>query len=292
MPMLNTVKQINQGQKILVYGPPKTGKTKLAGELAEAGFHLLWLDLEKGAVTLINHLSDEAKSRIQLIQIEDTKEVPRAIETVANIFGKPNAKHNICALHGRINCPDCKRSAEAQWDTVCLGELGPNWVLVIDSGSQLSDSAMAFYTKDVKGFDLADTLGEYSRVEFKHYDAQGRVLSAILSGIQAARFHVLMITHEVSIDQEDNTEKIVPRFGTKNLSKTVAKYFDHVVYCSMANKKHLQQSATTDSNKVLMGSRSNLSIANGATLADLLNGKVEKITAPKESTTRTFGKGQ
>lgn len=278
MPRLDTVDNSNSPQHCIIYGPPKSGKTELAGSLAEHGYNLHWLDLENGAVTLINSRTLDAKKRINLIRIPDTKEIPRAIETVSQLFAKPGMERAICWAHGRINCPDCMRQAPADFDKLRLSDLTVENkdVLVIDSFTQLADSCMAHVAKDVSGMDLNDPLGSYSRIEFKHYDAQGRILAAILSSIQAAPFHVILISHEQSLGMEDSTEKITPSGGTKNFSKKVAKYFDHVVYCQLANRKHVQSSATTDSAKVLAGSRSNISLANGAGLVDIFAGKVEK----------------
>ena len=45
----------NSAVKILVYGPPKTGKTSLVGKLAKT-HKLHWLDLESGIKTLLNPL--------------------------------------------------------------------------------------------------------------------------------------------------------------------------------------------------------------------------------------------
>ena len=40
--------------KVMVYGPPKSGKTALVGELAAHGYTLHWVDCEKGIKTLLN----------------------------------------------------------------------------------------------------------------------------------------------------------------------------------------------------------------------------------------------
>lgn len=282
MPQLSSIKQLHMGQKILVYGQPKTGKTYDVGQLAEAGFKPIWFDLERGAATLLNSLSPEAQARITLITVTDTKEVPRAAETVSQFWNRliknPKGEIKICVEHGRIDCPLCARD-KLEFDILKPAEWDEKTVIVIDSLSQLSDSAMAVYTRDVAGYDLADKLGEYGKVEFKHFDAQGRLLGAIASAIQAASFHVVAITHEISVELEDGKELIVPKYGTKNLSKMVAKFFDHVVYRDKINGKHVSMSQTTDSNKILIGNRSNLSTKAGATLADLLHGKVQKISS-------------
>jgi len=63
---------------VLVYGPPKVGKTELVGALSEE-FNLLWFDLEKGAATLYK-LPVEQQDKIELISLPDSRSYPIAIE--------------------------------------------------------------------------------------------------------------------------------------------------------------------------------------------------------------------
>ena len=268
---LSAINPSDRAQKILIYGPPKSGKTLLVGQLAEAGYSLDILDLDNGCITLVNHLSDEAKERINVYAIPDTKERPQGIETVSQIFRDPLKQHKICELHGRINCPLCTREGK-EFSVLDLTAYTNKHVLVIDSFSQLSDSCMAYVASDVKGLDLNDKLGEYTRVEFKHFDAQGRILSAICSAIQAAKFNVVVITHEVDISKEDKSESLVPKAGTKNFAKVFGRYFDHVVYLEVMNRKHVAYSGTTEKPTVQVGGRSDVSIHNGGGLVNLLTG--------------------
>ena len=54
---------------------------------------------------------------------------------------------------------------------------------------------------------------------------------------------------------EDGKEKLVPVGGTSNFSRTVAKYFDDVVYCEVKNGTHRAASSTTYAHNILTGSR-------------------------------------
>lgn len=282
---LSQIKPADKAQKILIYGPPKSGKTLLLGKLAAAGYEVDLLDLDNGSITLVNHLSDEAKERINVYSIADTKEKPIGIETVSQIFRDLGKAHSICQAHGRINCPVCKKEG-AEFDLLDLPNYTNKRVLAIDSFSQLSDSCMAYVASDVKGLDLNDKLSEYSRVEFKHYDAQGRILSAICSAIQAAKINIVVVTHEVDISKEDRPEALVPKAGTKNFAKVFGRYFDHVVYLEVANRKHVAYSGTTEKPTVQVGGRSEVSIHNGGGLENLLTGiaPVVQKDSPKVST--------
>ena len=66
-------------RKVLVYGPPKVGKTQLVGELSKE-FNLLWVDLENGYSTLFK-LPQEQQDKIELIALPDSRVYPIGIDT-------------------------------------------------------------------------------------------------------------------------------------------------------------------------------------------------------------------
>ena len=53
----------SKSHRVLLFGPPKSGKTQLAGELSKE-YNLLWFDLENGVDTLLK-LPEEQKERIK-----------------------------------------------------------------------------------------------------------------------------------------------------------------------------------------------------------------------------------
>lgn len=267
-----------EAQKVLIYGDPKTGKTQLAATLAQE-FNLLYLDLENSSDTIYNNIPVEWQERIFLVKIRDTREVPIAAETVTQLFRKPALYHKICDFHGRIDCPACKKERPDEFQSISLSALDTSWVLVIDSGSQLAESIMSIIAKDNDGFSLDGKVGEMDRLERDDYGKQGNTLKAIGSAIQAAPFHVCVISHALDLATEKKPiEQIVPVWGTRNVSRSAAKYFNHVLYCKRQNNKHGVSSSTTDSSVFISSSSSNLSTAKGATLLDFFKGK----TAPME----------
>ena len=139
---LTAAKQ-SKAKRVLIYGESMTGKTTLAGTLA-AKYKMLWFDLEKGYESLLK-LPQQAQENIELLQIPDTKIFPIAIETVLKVFtGK---EVFICEEHGKVACPICKK-AGAPETRICLNELDENWIVVIDSLTQLSASTLNFLMKD------------------------------------------------------------------------------------------------------------------------------------------------
>lgn len=236
--------------KVIVYGPPKSGKTAIVGALAQK-YKLHWLDLENGIKTLLNPaiLKPEFRKNVNVINIPDHKLYPVAIDTVKEVFRGGLKK--ICYDHGKVNCPLCGKKPDARWHEIDILTFTDEDILVIDSLSQLSNSAMnKIVLKEITKPD-----GEEYKATFHDYAAQGQRLEMVLSLIQVIDLNVVVISHEVESEMTDGKDKIVPLAGTRNFSKLSAKYFDEVVYMNVANKAHRAFNATTAFPNVLTGGR-------------------------------------
>ena len=233
-------------QTVLIYGSPKTGKTQIVGDLS-SHFKLVWVDLESGSTTL-DKLPEEQKERIELVNLPDTRSYPVAIETCLKIIkGGPAA---ICDTHGKIDCALCKKSGDT-FTHVHFNMLGPDTIVVFDSLTQLTNSAIAHITKG-----QAD---DY-KLNYDDWGNLGKLMDIFLSHVQQAKFNVICISHETEVVMEDDKVRIVPTAGTRNFSRNTAKYFGHVIYCEVKNKKHVFTSSTTGTLSVVTGSRTGISI--------------------------------
>lgn len=267
-----TVKATSSTQTVLVYGGPKTGKTQIAGLLAKF-FNLVWFDLENGYATLLK-LPKEAQSNIDLISLPDTKGYPIAIETMLKVVtGK--APVTICELHGKVSCPVCNKALRDGMDVdfteVDVHSHKPNTIVVIDSLTQLGTSALSHVLKNQP---------DLYKPEWEDYRDQGMLLEKVLSSIQQAKYHVLCLTHVIETHAADKSIKLGPLCGTGSFSSKVAKYFGHVVLLEVKNREHRAGSSTGFSLNALTGSRTDISIEDGDTLADIFLGKVGK---PREA---------
>lgn len=231
-------------QSVLVYGPPKTGKSQLVGELSSE-YNLVWFDLENGHATLFK-LPEEQQSRIELVALPDSRSYPIAIETCLKVI--KGAPCLIDVETGKVVDPKT-RKPDREYTEVHLNALGPDTIVVFDSLTQLTQSAISHITKN-----QAD---DY-KLNYDDWGNLGKLMDIFLSHIQVAKFNVVCISHETEVEMEDGKTRIVPTAGTRNFSRNTAKYFGHVVYAQLQNKKHSFSSSTTAMPNVIIGSRTDI----------------------------------
>ena len=232
-------------QSVLVYGPPKVGKTQLVGQLATK-FNLIWFDLEQGSATLFK-LDQESQNRVELIKLPDSRSYPVAIETCLKVIrGTP------CTIDeqtGKVLATGAKRQEGHTYVDINLNSLDYSYIVVFDSLTQLTNSAIANITKNQPD--------DY-KLTYDDWGNLGKLMDIFLSHVQVAKFNVVCISHETEAELEDGKMKIVPVAGTRNFSRNAAKYFGHVVYCQVALKKHQFSSMTTSLNNIISGSRTDV----------------------------------
>jgi len=245
--------------KAIIYGPPKSGKTALIGALAEAGFTIWFFDFEQGIKTLLNPaiLKPEFRKQVKVFNIPDHRGYPIAIDTLRELF--KGGKKKFCYNHGKNMCPICSREAGNRWsDEIDISTFTDKDILVIDSWTQVANSAankvsLKEWMKDP----------EY-KFTFDDYRLQGMYQDEILTKIQVSNLNIVVITHDTDVEKSESKERMVPNAGTRNFSKTIAKYFDEVIYVQVLNKKHSAYSSTTFSNTILTGGRSGVKLEDGS----------------------------
>jgi len=274
--------ELKRCHSLLIYGNSKAGKTRLAATIAKvpAVKSVHWFDAENGSDTIIamardKILSPEHAAKVHLYKCLDTPDLPVASETIIKsiIVGKPV---KICVAHGRVACPPCTQLKDkAKWSDFHFKSLTADDWIVIDSGSAIASSYMAYLMKG--------SYGEYSiKPGWDEFGPQGRMLTDLLTIIQAgAQCNFIVITHQMMLEKKDIDKKLVPDreavaefdsifplMGSKPFSVNVPKYFGHVIYCHVKMNKHVAGSSTTYKDTVLCGSRSGMAIEK-ASEADL-----------------------
>lgn len=278
MPKLSQLTAI-PWQHVLLFGPPKSGKTTVAGELAKHGFDLVWFDLEKGSTTL-RQLNKEEQDRIDIVAVPDSPMFPIAIETCLKVIKPPPIDPvtklpgvwKICTEHGKVACPTCMPKTDATYDTVNLYARQEKTIYVFDSITQLVNSAINNIRKGKPD--------DY-KFEWDDWGALGIVMERFFSYVQNLPGHIVCISHETEVEMEDGKLKLVATAGTRNFSRNSAKYFDHVVYSEVKNKTHVAASSTTYANNILTGSRLAIATELAATpsLIDIFTGKIGSAQA-------------
>ena len=260
----------SKSHRVLLFGPPKSGKTQLAGELSKE-FNLLWFDLENGVDTLLK-LPTEQKERIEVVTLPDTRSYPIAIETMLKVI--KGSKLDICETHGKVSCALCKKDSR-DFTSVELSSLPLDTIVVVDSLTQLTNSAISHITKNQP---------EDYKLNYDDWGNLGKLMDTFLSHVQQSGFHIVCISHETETEMEDGKMKLVPTAGTKAFSRNTAKYFDEVIYCEVKNKKHIAASSTVYNGNILTGSRSGaiLETQSEASLIPIFRGEVS--TANKLTT--------
>lgn len=268
-------KSASKSHRVLLFGPPKSGKTVLAGGLSKE-FNLIWFDLENGVDSLLG-LPKEQQERIEVISIPDTRVFPVAIETCLKVIR--GAANEICEVHGKISCSICKKNNLA-FTNINLGNVGLDTIVVFDSLTQLTNSAIAHITKNQDD--------DY-KLDYDDWAKLGKLMDTFLSMVQQAGFHIVCISHETEVTMEDGREKLVPTAGTRNFSRNTAKYFDEVVYCEVKNKRHIAASSTLYNGNILTGSRSNsqLEVQQSASLIPIFKGEVATVNVTNTDTPAT-----
>lgn len=228
---------------VMVYGPPKTGKTLSALTLAEHGYDIKYLGGENGHL-VAKQLSLPAQERIDIIAFPDTWDNPCFMKGLYTLF--KNGELNPCVEHGLNKCPMCT-ARQKSMNHIKLVEATAKTVYVLDSATQWGNSILAT---------IGNKEGDDWKAEFDDWAKLGHILDMGLGYIQNSPHNWIVISHEVAHKTTDKKdEKIFPVAGTRNFSRNSAKYFDTVVYCEVVGGKHVFASRTTYKNNVLTGDR-------------------------------------
>ena len=251
--------QVKSRQHVLVYGEPGSGKTQLVSKLAEKGFKLIWFSLDNGHWTIMNKLSDAAKENLDVCVIPDSLDWPVASVVLPRLMEGKEVL--LCREHGNVSCSKCKLSGGTLDSYHLHAGLPADTIVVFDHITQYGES---IYNKITGG--RADSFdAEGVKEALQEYGLLGRHLNKFLSAVQVAPFNIVCIAQVLESESEDGSKKLSPWVGTKNYSVGVAKNFDHVVYCDVANFKHNFGSATTYKNKLQTKSRSDVAIEKATT---------------------------
>lgn len=237
---------VETSHRVLVSGLSGSGKSTLVAELANE-FNLIWIDLENSR-DVLTKLPAAALDRINYIKLPDSASYPIAAQTLMSLF--KSGKGTICQKHGKDKCALCAKSGDPV-EVLDFTVLGADTIVVVDSITQLASSIFSYTTKD-------------KPVEYKperdDWGALRKYSEFFASQFQAFNGNLVCICHAVEAEMEDGRTKLVPSFGSKDMSSKIAKSFGDLVYCDVKNKVHTAISSSTASSVILTKSRSDFAI--------------------------------
>ena len=226
---LNSVR--TEPSSILIYGDPRTGKTILASTIAKSPKiqRVIWFDLERGLESVVHikepkHLilTEEEKEKIVPINVRDGTAPGETVaaETLLKFF---SSKTPI-----KVDQDTGKVVADGGMP-LCFATLGADTAVVIDSGSQLSDSIIMFAGQEMKA-----EAGKGRSVDGRQvYGRAAEHMTCIFTAIQSAPCYVIMITHQFEVVEgfgDTLVKSYLPMFGSRNFLGRVGKYFGHIIY--------------------------------------------------------------
>ena len=243
-------------QCLVLYGDYKTGKSLAAAKLA-AHMPIIYFDLEKNAKSmLIQRLSPEELKNISYFSTEDNPDTRHAIKAMRTFW--QGDKVQFCAEHGLFACQDCI-SDKRPFQSFSIKDIPPEACVVIDSGTQLSESAEFEAGKNVDWESPISGDGP----SFGVWRTVGFYLSQILAGIRNRKFHVILITHAQSLQRGNDQVQISPILGSQKFAVASPRNATEVCYLWQENRKY--KITNFGSNQVYAGTQSAIPIADYST---------------------------
>jgi len=277
------------GRTTLIWGPPRTGKTRWALTIAKAAQikRVFFFDFENGWETVIHakdsegnpYLTDVELAKIQVIRVLDLPDTPRAIKTADAVFRN---KARIIRLDGKTGEFRGKEKTTLNTDIVIEPEMwGPDTAIILDTIGQIGVSAL----------NKAEAAHPDYKDKRNWYGDATHDLNNLFTMIQASPAYVIACTHVLihevilSRDKSGNPvnikEDYYPQCLSKNYSMNVGKYFGSIIYRWIELNKFAHLSTPTKKGGIQAGTRTDMDISGDldATLPEVLKLIQEKAEA-------------
>jgi hypothetical protein len=244
-------------EHVILYGGPKTGKTLLAGLLAEF-FNILFIDGDRGLRVLHNVLPPVLLKRIVPLRITDNPSLPNLVGTGIKLMSGRMLR--ICFEHGIIDCPVCAKN-NAQIAQVALNQLPKNWIVIFDSvtawrASAINQISIKSFGAEPDGSAKVDD----SKFTFDEWAMLQNRVEKLGGYIKDGDYNLVSISHESLAENEDKSKKLVPVAGSDNSNRNFAKFFGTEILATIVNNKHVFATSTTYAHNVQAGSRANIAL--------------------------------
>lgn len=256
------------GRSTLVWGLPRTGKTRWVSSIAKAPQikGVFMLDYENGAETIIHaknkdgtdYLTEKELEKIQLIRVMDLPDKPRAYQTTELMFRRMNvATHLDSATGDFLKVP----ADDGSTVTILPAHWTEEYAFILDTIGQVGTSAYNLAVKELP--DAKDIRRIYGHATSN--------LNNLFTMIQACPAYVIgcthVLEHEVVLarDGSGNPTKTkhdhYPLCLSKNYSMNVGKYFGSIIYRWIELNKFAHLSSPTKKSGIQAGTRTDVDIS-------------------------------
>jgi AAA domain len=211
MPTLNE-HQSNEFTKMMVLGDPGSGKTGGLTPLVKAGYKLAILDYDNGLDPLVQFIKHECPDKLGNVHYVTLRDKYKATTDGPVIIGA--AKAFVEGMKLLDKWPDLGTPAE----------LGPEWIVVIDSLTMMSKAAFDWREQLITGKG-----GKYDQ-RAVYYDAQ-KIIEKTLANLCSETFqtNVIILTHVHYSEDETGVKKGYPKSVGSALSTWIGAYFNSLV---------------------------------------------------------------
>jgi len=281
------------GRTTLIWGPPRTGKTRWAATIAKAPQvkKVFFFDFENGYETIIYakdkdgapYFTDEELAKIQVIRVVDLPDNPRAINTAEAVF---RYRSRTIRLDGETG--DFKGKEKKPLDTDIIIEPS-DWnnetAFILDTIGQIGISAL-----NQAKLDKPD-----ARDNRLWYMAATNQLNNFFTTVQACPAYVIACTHVLekeivlATDKSGNPTKtksdFYPLCLSRNYSMNVGRSFGSIIYRYIELNKFAHLSSPTKKSGIQAGTRTGVDISTDleATLPDVLKLMQAEVEAKANS---------
>lgn len=285
------------GRTTLVWGPPRTGKTRWAATIAKAPQikKVFFFDFENGYETIIyakdkdgNPYFTEAElAKIQVIRVVDLPDIPRAINTAEAVF---RYKQRTIRLDGETGTYKGKEKTALDTDIVIEpSDWGPQTAFVLDTIGQIGISAL-----NQAIIDRPD-----AKDNRLWYMAATNQLNNFFTTVQACPAYVIACTHVLekeivlATDRSGNPTKIktdlYPLCLSRNYSMNVGKYFGSIIYRYIELNKFAHLSSPIKKSGIQAGTRTGVDVSTDVdmTLPQVLKLMQAEVEAKAEAKPKT-----
>ncbi len=242
MPSFAATKQNSALLRCLGFGFAKTKKTWWAGTAAEAGFNVIHLSAEKNGHAIFSRLSEQAQSRIFVLDISDDFSRYTCAEFLALFLGgrafywnEETKRHSWSPQEGMLYIDPTRLTRDV--------------VLTLDPWTNVVSSLVAQYCAE-NNINMSDA----SKPDWSHYRWCGAFASWMITQLISLPCHFNLLAHSTMYEKRrEEAGKTVIEWARKQVfsssgphAMTMPGKFDEVLHFDMSGKNHFIESQSRD----------------------------------------------